>query len=271
MTETVSPKGALVTGAARRIGAAIARALAGAGWSVAIHHHGSGDEAEALAREIGAAGGTAVALAADLAREAETATLISRAREAVGPLGLLVNNAAAFERDEALTATRENWDLHMEINLRAPFVLAQDFARQWPDGPDGDAADLIDGRAGRGTGNIVNMLDQRVENLTPHFTSYTLAKSGLWTLTRTLALALAPRIRVNGVAPGPVLPSPRQSPAQFEAQAKATPLGRATAPDEIAQAVLFILAAPSMTGQMLALDGGQHLNWAPPGARVAEE
>ena len=169
---------------------------------------------------------------------------------------MLVNNASLFERDEVLTATRDSWDQHMEVNLRAPFVLSQDFARQLPGGA---------------AGHIVNILDQRVRNLTPHFTSYTLSKSGLWTLTRTLALALAPRIRVNGVAPGPVLPSPRQTQAQFDAQARATPLGRATAPEEIAAAVLFLLAAPSVTGQMLALDGGQHLNWSTPGSGAGDE
>lgn len=251
-----APKAALVTGAARRIGAAIARALAASGWAVAIHHRDSGDDAEALARDIRTAGGTAVTLSADLASEDDTATLVARAGAALGPLGLLVNNASLFERDEVLTATRDSWDQHMDVNLRAPFVLSQNFARQLPDGA---------------AGQIVNILDQRVRNLTPHFTSYTLSKSGLWTLTRTLALALAPRIRVNGVAPGPVLPSPRQTQAQFEAQARATPLGRATAPEEIAAAVLFLLAAPSVTGQMLALDGGQHLNWSTPGSGAGDE
>jgi NAD(P)-dependent dehydrogenase (short-subunit alcohol dehydrogenase family) len=251
-----SSKAALVTGAARRIGAAIVRALAAAGWAVAIHHHESDAEAAALADEIRDAGGTATTLAADLAAEDAAAALVGRARKALGPLGLLVNNASVFERDEALTATRESWDRHMAVNLRAPFVLTQAFVRQLPDGV---------------TGNVVNIVDQRVENLTPHFTSYTLSKSGLWTLTRTLALALAPRVRVNAIGPGPVLPSPRQTRAQFDAQARATPLGRATAPDEIARAVLFLLEAPSVTGQMLALDGGQHLNWSPASGKALTE
>ncbi|MFM2129116.1 MAG: hypothetical protein RL477_662 [Pseudomonadota bacterium] len=242
------PRAALVTGAARRIGRAIALALAEAGWAVAIHHRESGEEAEALAADIAARGGRAVALEADLSREREIEDLVPRAETALGPLGVLVNNASVFERDDALGATRASWDLHMEVNLRAPFVLSQVFARRLPEG------------AG---GAIVNILDQRVRNLTPHFTSYTVSKAGLWTLTQTMALALAPRVRVNGVAPGPVLPSIRQTQAQFDAQARATPLGRATAPREIAEAVLFLLEAPSVTGQMLALDGGQHLNWAP--------
>ena len=183
---------ALVTGAGRRIGAAIARDLARHGWAVAIHYRGSRREAEALAREIEAAGGRAVTLACDLAREAEVETLIPRAVEALGPLTCLVNNASAFEMDKIDTATRESWDRHIETNLRAPLVLSQAFARQLPEE--------------HATGNIINMLDQRVWKLTPYFLSYTVAKSGLWTLTQTLALALAPRIRVNGIGPGPDAP-----------------------------------------------------------------
>lgn len=250
------PRTALVTGASRRIGRAISLALAEAGWAVAIHHRESAAEAEALAAEIRAAGGRAATVAADLAVEAEVSRLLPAAEAALGPVGALVNNASVFERDEALDATRASWDLHMEVNLRAPFVLCQALAARLPAGA---------------AGAIVNILDQRVWNLTPHFTSYTLSKAGLWALTQTLALALAPRIRVNGVAPGPVLPSPRQSQAQFDAQARATPLGRATPPAEIAQAVLFLLAAPAVTGQMLALDGGQHLNWAPASGAAASD
>ncbi|MGE5146157.1 MAG: SDR family oxidoreductase, partial [Candidatus Eiseniibacteriota bacterium] len=183
--------------------------------------------------------------------------LIGRAVAALGPLGLLVNNAAVFERDEALTVTRASWDRHMETNLRAPFVLTQEFARQLPEPL---------------TGCVVNLLDQRVWNLTPHFTSYTLTKAGLWTLTRTLALALAPRIRVNGVGPGPTLPSPRQDEAQFARQAASTPLGRGTTPEEIYAAIRFLLAAPAITGQMIAVDGGQHLGWAQGGiAAIVDE
>ncbi len=242
------PRTALVTGASRRIGRAIALTLAEAGFAVAVHHNASADAAEAVAAEIRKAGGRAATVGADLARETEAAGLVARAGAALGPLGILVNNAALFERDEALTVTRESWDAHMEVNLRAPFVLAQAFARALPDSAEGA---------------IVNLLDQRVWNLTPHFTSYTLSKAGLWTLTRTLALAFAPRIRVNAIGPGPVLPSARQTRAQFDAQARATPLGRATAPEEIAEAAIFLLAARAVTGQMIALDGGQHLNWSP--------
>jgi Dehydrogenases with different specificities (related to short-chain alcohol dehydrogenases) len=168
---------------------------------------------------------------------------------------VLVNNASTFERDEALSATRDTWDHHMEVNLRAPFVLTQDFARRLP---------------GTAEGVVVNLLDQRVWNLTPHFTTYTLSKAGLWTLTRTLALALAPRIRVVGIGPGPALPSVRQTPEQFAAQCAATPLGRGTSPEEICHAVRSAIALRSFTGQMIALDGGQHLHWSPGGTALDE-
>lgn len=241
------PKTALVTGAARRIGRAIALDLVRQGWAVAVHYHESATEADQLVNEITAFGGRAVALRAALGDENQVATLVANATAALGPLGCLINNASTFEYDSALGATRASWDLHIEANLRAPFVLTQDFARQLP-----DAA----------AGVVINLIDQRVWNLTPHFVSYTLSKAGLWTLTRTLAMALAPRIRVNAIGPGPTLPSARQSPQQFDRQCAATPLQRGTTPQEICDAVRFILAAPAMTGQMIALDGGQHLGWA---------
>jgi len=240
---------ALVTGAGRRIGAAIARDLAQHGWAVAIHYRGSRRDAEALVSDIEAAGGRAVALSCDLAREAEVETLIPRAVEALGPVTCLVNNASSFEMDKIDTVTRESWDRHIETGLRAPLVLSQAFARQLPDDVEG---------------NIVNMLDQRVWKLTPYFLSYTVAKTGLWTLTQTLALALAPWIRVNGIGPGPTLPSERQSDEQFRLQQAAVPLKRGPALDEIAATVRYILATPSLTGQMIALDGGEHLGWAQP-------
>ncbi|HWA46377.1 MAG TPA: SDR family oxidoreductase [Hypericibacter adhaerens] len=246
---SASLRTALVTGAAKRIGRAIAEDLARQGWAVAIHYNSSRDEAEALARSIQQGGGRAVALHADLQREVEVEGLLPRASAALGPLSLLVNNASLFEMDKIDTATRASWDAHIETNLRAPLVLCQAFARQLPAGA---------------PGNIVNMLDQRVWKPTPYFLSYTVGKMGLWTLTRTLALALAPRIRVNGIGPGPTLPSPRQTAEQFERQCAAMPLGRGTTPQEICEALRFILAAPSMTGQMIALDGGEHLGWAVP-------
>ena len=202
------------------------------------------------------AGGRAVALAADLSDEADTSVLLDRAAEALGPVSCLVNNASLFEYDDAASATRESWDAHMSVNLRAPFVLSQNFAVGLPTG---------------GVGVIVNILDQRVWNLTPHFMSYTVSKVGLWGLTQTLALALAPAIRENAIGPGPVLPSARQSDAQFRAQCENTPLGHGVSPQELSDAVGFILAAPAMTGQMMALDGGQHLSWAMPSTREVEE
>lgn len=242
------PRVALVTGGARRIGRAIALALAEAGFDIALHHRGSAEAAEATAAEIRALGRRAFLLQAALEREAEVAALLPAAQSALGPVGVLVNNAAAFERDEWHDATRESWDRHVETNLRAPFVLAQAFAAALPE---------------RAEGLVLNMLDQRVWSLTPHFVSYSVSKAGLWALTQSLALALAPRIRVNGIGPGPAIPSPRQTPEHFAAQCAGTPLGRGTSPEEVARAVLAILALPAMTGQMIALDGGQHLQWSP--------
>jgi NAD(P)-dependent dehydrogenase (short-subunit alcohol dehydrogenase family) len=244
------PRTALVTGGARRIGRALVLALAQDGFAVAIHHHRSRQKAEALAAEIVEAGGKAAALMADLADEGAVAELLPRAAAALGPVGCLVNNASIFENDTAATASRDSWDRHLAVNLRASFVLMQSFARYLP------------AEAG---GVIVNLLDERVWNLTPYFVSYTLSKAGLWNLTQTMALALAPRIRVNGIGPGPTMPSPRQSAAQFLDRCRKMPLRRGTSPDEIAAALRFILTAPAMTGQMIALDGGEHLGWAQPG------
>ncbi len=235
------PRGALVTGGAKRLGRAIVEGLAAAGFAVAIHYNRSAAEAEDLAASLGA-----IALPADLAEEAEVATLVARAEAALGPIGVLVNNASVFDRDEWQDVTRESWDRHMVPNLRAPFLLTQQMASALPP---------------EARGVVVNMIDQRVWSLTPHFVSYTVSKSALWTLTRTLALALAPRIRVMGIGPGPAVPSPRQTQADFDRQCASVPLGHGTSPGEIAAAVMAILSLPSLTGQMLALDGGQHMQW----------
>ena len=242
------PRAALVTGAAQRIGRAISLALAGAGFDVAIHCHASRDAASDACTDIQRLGRRAALLQADLADEAATAALLPRATQALGPIGVLVNNASRFERDEWHDATRASWDAHMEPGLRAPFVLMQQFARALP---------------ATAEGVVINMLDQRVWSITPHFVSYTVAKAGLWALTQSMALALAPRIRVNGIGPGPALPNTRQTPEQFVRQSGSVPLRHGTDPDEIGRAVLAILALPAMTGQMLALDGGQHLQWQP--------
>ncbi len=251
------PRAALVTGAAQRIGRAIAMTLAADGWAVAVHHHSSRKAADGLVAEITRSGGRAVALAADLTREDELETLVRRAGDALGPLGALVNNASVFERDEALGVTRASWDRHIETNLRAPFVLMQEFARQLP---------------AECAGAIVNILDERVWNLTPHFVSYTLSKAGLWTLTRTMALALAPRIRVNGIGPGPTLPSPRQSEEQFRRQCdRHAAWAAAPRPRKSRQRRASSWRSPAMTGQMIALDGGQHLLWAAAGGGSPSE
>ncbi|MCA3260453.1 MAG: SDR family oxidoreductase [Telmatospirillum sp.] len=250
------PRTALVTGAAKRIGRAIARDLARQGFAVGIHYAQSHDDAQTLVAEIAADGGRAFAFKADLANEAQVQQLARDAFAALGPIGVLVNNASTFERDEIADATRGSWDMHMEANLRAPFVLIQEMARHLPANAEGVA---------------VNLIDQRVWNLTPHFVSYTLSKAGLWTLTQTLALALAPRIRVNAIGPGPTLANIRQDPAQFARQVASVPLRRAPPLDEVCAAVRFLLAARSVTGQMIALDGGQHLNWGAPGTHQPDE
>jgi NAD(P)-dependent dehydrogenase (short-subunit alcohol dehydrogenase family) len=240
------PRAALVTGGAQRIGRSIALALADAGFAVALHYHTSIAAAAATCAEIRSLERHCVALRADLANETEVSRLLPQAATALGPIGVLVNNASPFDRDEWHDATRASWDGHIEPGLRAPFVLMQHFARALP----ADAE-----------GSVINMLDQRVWSVTPHFVSYTVAKAGLWALTQSMALALAPRIRVNGIGPGPALPNTRQTQEQFARQSASVPLGHGTSPDEIARAVLAILALPSMTGQMLALDGGQHMQW----------
>jgi NAD(P)-dependent dehydrogenase (short-subunit alcohol dehydrogenase family) len=250
------PPAALGTGGARRIGRALCLALAEAGYAVAVHHHRSKPDAEAVAAKIAKRGSRALALAADLSDEYAVKSLLPRAAAALGPIGVLVNNASIFENDTAETATRDSWDRHLAVNLRAPFVLMQEFAARLP------------AEAG---GIIVNMLDERVWNLTPYFVSYTLSKSALWSLTRSMALALAPRIRVNGIGPGPTLPSERQTNAQFIDRCRAMPLNRGTGPEEIAAALRFILSARAMTGQMIALDGGEHLGWAQPGQAAIVE
>jgi len=251
------PRAALVTGGGKRIGRGVSLALGRAGFAVAVHCNASRTEAEATAADIRNAGGNAIVLQAALENEAAVQRLIPDATAALGPIGLLINNASLFERDEWDTATRESWDAHMNTNLRAPFVLTQDFARALPAGA---------------RGLVINLLDERVWSLTPHFVSYTVSKTGLWTLTQTMALALAPRIRVNAIGPGPTLPSSRQTQAQFEAQCAAVPLRHGSSPEEIAAAVLAMLELPSMTGQMIALDGGQHMLWGEgrPGGALEE-
>jgi NAD(P)-dependent dehydrogenase (short-subunit alcohol dehydrogenase family) len=238
------PRAVLITGAAKRIGRALAEDFGGRGWAVAVHYNGSIGDAEEVAANIRKAGARAVAIQADLDNAADVAALMPKAEGALGPIGCLINNASIFERDEASTATLSSWERHQAVNLRAPFFLTQAFAKQLP---------------ANKQGAVINIIDQRVWQLTPHFVSYTVSKTGLWTLTQTLAMSLAPRIRVNAIGPGPTLPSSYQSQAQFDRQQARMPLGRGATPAEICAAARFILEAPAMTGQMIALDGGQHL------------
>lgn len=239
---------ALVTGAGGRVGATIAKRLASAYHAVVIHYRSSADGAEEVQSEIQRAGGRAALVKADLADRKQRARLVTEAAKPFGPLTLLVNNASIFEPDAATDLDETLWDRHFAIHAEAPIFLARDFAAQLPEGV---------------TGNIVNIVDERVLHLAPSYFSYTLSKAVLWTATQTLAQSLAPRIRVNAIGPGPTLPPAGQSDEDFLAGLKRLPLQRGANPEEIAEGLLFLLAAPSMTGQMLALDGGQHLEWSP--------
>src|SRR5262245_1518251 len=236
---------ALVTGAALRLGHAIALDLAKHGWRIGVHHHTSGAEAKGLVEEIKRLGSQAVALPADLTCEDQLRGLVRACAERLGPPTCLLNNAARFEWDSIDTLDWAGWQTELDVNLRAPIFLVQEFARRLPK----DAS-----------GCVINMIDQRVWRLNPEFFSYTIAKSALWPATRTLA----PRISVNALGPGPVMPSRRQSQADFECECRATPLGRAATVAEVCRAVRFLLDSPSVTGQMIALDSGQHLAWDGP-------
>lgn len=255
INDKIAPKTALVTGAAKRLGRAIALDLAHAGWDVAIHYNRSETEARSAAEEIRKSGRRAALLKADLAHEDETAGLVQRAAAELGPVTALINSASLFENDDWKTATRASWDAHMEANLRAPFVLAQSFAGLLPEGMQGA---------------IVNLIDQRVLKPTPQFMSYGVSKAGLRWLTTTLAQGLAPRIRVNAVAPGPTMRNERQSEADFARQRQATVLGCGAEPEDVCHAVRYLLTAPAVTGQMIAVDGGQHLIWQTPDVNVRE-
>jgi NAD(P)-dependent dehydrogenase (short-subunit alcohol dehydrogenase family) len=240
------PKTALITGAAKRLGRAIALDLARHGWNVAIHYNASEREARVTAEDAHSAGAKAVLVQADLGDEAETATVVERATGELGPLAALINSASVFENDRWYSADRASWDRHMEVNLRSPLVLAQAFAKQLPKD---------------GQGAIVNLLDQRLLKPAPDFLSYGVSRAGLHWLTLTLAQALAPRIRVNAVAPGPTLKAARQSPAHFERERQSTILGHGSEPQDICDAVRYLLGARAVTGQTIAVDGGQHLIW----------
>jgi NAD(P)-dependent dehydrogenase (short-subunit alcohol dehydrogenase family) len=240
---------ALVTGGARRIGRVIVEDLAKNGFAVAIHCRHSVGEASEIAARINAEGGRAAVVTADLADLDAARALPAQAAAALGPLTLLVNNASIFEADGIGALDPARFQRQMAVNLAAPVLLADAFAAQLPDGLDG---------------LVVNMIDQRAWKTTPHFLSYQLSKSGLLTATRTLAQALAPRIRVNAIGPGPTLPSPRQDPAEFRKQVDAILLRRGPELDEFGRTIRYLYATRSITGQMIALDGGQHLAWETP-------
>ncbi len=256
---------ALVTGAGKRLGKAIALALADDGYDVAVHYASSEQAAVNVVAEIEARGRRAVALQADLLQDAQTEMLLPRAAEMFGgPITCLVNNASIFESDDLAGMTRSSWDRHMQSNLRAPALLLQALAAQ-------DLPDLRDAAGEPLSAAVaINMVDQRVRKLTPQFMSYTLAKSALWTLTQTAAQALAPKIRVNAIGPGPTLAGPRQTPQDFAAQRGATPLQRGAGEADIAAALRYLVTSPAITGQLICVDGGQHLAWQTPDALLPE-
>jgi NAD(P)-dependent dehydrogenase (short-subunit alcohol dehydrogenase family) len=240
---------ALVTGGARRIGRAIVSDLAANGYAIALHCKGSRAEADRLCGEIVTGGGNAIVISADLTENGVAEDMIGRCHAELGGLGIVVNNASLFENDSATDFDWDTWDRHFALHLKAPVALARAFA----------------GRLGEDEeGLVVNIIDQRVWRLTPRFFSYTLSKSALWTATQTLAQALSPRIRVNAIGPGPTLPNERQSESDFRSQTEALLLGRGADLSEFGAAIRFLHGARSVTGQMIALDGGQHLAWETP-------
>ncbi len=249
-------KTVLITGSAKRIGRQLALDLAADGWDIVVHCNTSLAEAEDVAALIEKTGRRAGIVQGDLADALTPDRIIKESVKQLGPLTALINNASIFESDDVGQITLESWTAHQDTNLRAPIMLSQAFAKQLPKSQHG---------------NIINIIDQRVWKLNPRFFSYTTSKSGLWTATRTLAQALAPRIRVNAIGPGPALPSARMDDAEFRKQESLTLLGRGTSPQEISQAAKFIFSQPALTGQMIALDGGQHLAWQTPDVMKVEE
>ncbi len=247
MTETDEQRTALVTGAGARIGAALARALAADGWHVAINYHRSHEGAEALLSAIEADGGNGHLVPGDLRDQSVVDGLIAAAGREAPPLGLLVNNASLFEDDSALEMSLESWDAHHAVNLRAPVFLARDFARAVAKGGPGER------------GVVVNLLDNKMFALYPDFFSYTIAKYGLLGATKVLAMELAPKVRVCGIAPGITLPSVNQSQASFEKSHSLNPMGKGATLDQLIAALRLILAAPAMTGEVITIDGGQSL------------
>ncbi len=256
MPQSGTAKAALVTGAGKRIGRAMALALADTGYDVAVHYHSSKDEADDVASLIEKKGQLARVVQVDLSKETDIAGLIAGANDKIGPLTLLVNSASAFEHDDVETMTATSWERHMTANLRAPVKLTQDFARQAP--PSSNNV-------------VVNLIDQRVLKLTPQFLSYTVSKSALYSVTKTLAQALGPKgIRVNAIGPAPTLKNSRQTDEDWREQNEATVLGYGARPEDICDALIYLTQARAVTGQMIAVDGGQHLAWQTPDVLVGE-
>ncbi len=249
------PRTALVTGAAKRIGASIARDLASHDFGVAIHAGSSANEAESLAAEIRRNGGRAAVIMADLFDPAQAAGIMASAVAALGPVDLVVNNASVFIDDSLDTFNDEIWERHFALHVKAPSLIVREFARQLPQGLGGLA---------------VNIIDQRVWAPNPRFYSYTLSKAALWMATCTMAQDLAPRIRVNAIGPGPTLPSPRQSKEDFDAQVAALILKQGPRLTDFGRTIRYLYDTPSITGQMIALDGGQHLGWQTPDMEINE-
>lgn len=241
-------KNALITGAGKRIGSAISNSLSAKGWNLALHYNNSKHSTHKLAEKLNKTyGNKVICIKADLEEYNQFNRLFSKINEKLGSISCLINNAAVFEYDSIKSTNIKKWNKHFNTNIRAPLFLSQQFAKRLPINKEG---------------NIINIIDQRVLNLTPHFLTYTLSKSSLWTLTQTLALSLAPHIRVNAIGPGPTIKSKRQTKEEFTEQCKRMPLMRGAKPKEIANLVKVILKNPSITGQIIALDGGQHLGWA---------
>ncbi|CAK7192138.1 Glucose 1-dehydrogenase B [Commensalibacter sp. Nvir] len=245
---TTLPRFAFITGGTVRLGKEIALTLAKLGFDIALHSRTMTEEADDVREAIKSLGRKVIILTAELSNLTEVNSLIQQANDRLGTLGVLVNNASMFNRDEWDDVTLESWNQHLVPNLWVPFQFMQDFAKQLPRSS---------------SGCIINMLDQRVWSLTPHFVSYTVSKSALWTLTQTMALALASKsIRVNAIGPGPTMAHKRQTNEQFQHQCQSVPLGYGSTAPEIARAIVALLTLPSVTGQMIALDGGQHLQWS---------
>ena len=241
-------KNALITGAGKRIGSAVANSLSSEGWNLALHYNKSENTTYKLAEKLNRIyGNKIICVKANLEEYNQIKNIFSKIDKKLGTLSCLINNAAVFQYDSLRSTNLKKWDIHINTNIRAPLFLSQSFSKRLPPNQ---------------KGNIINIIDQRVLNLTPHFLTYTLSKSTLWTLTQTLALSLAPNIRVNAIGPGPTMRSSRQTQKQFVAQCKRMPLKRGAEPKEIGNLVKVILNTPSITGQIIVVDGGQHLGWS---------